>query len=93
MTPGSGAAARAAMELGIQYSCLCRSSEHSSWLQNILDRHALRLGVLSGSPLYEQDLAQCIKEHFQDIVDQLNEADVVEDTAPEDFDDVGQSIE
>ena len=67
------------MEAGISYSCLARSAEHCSWLVNVLDRLALAMICKTGSPLYGQDLAQCIKEHFADTLDQLNE----QDNAPE----------
>ena len=79
MTPGTGACARGCMDLGINYTCVVRSPEHASWLQNVLDRHALQNITESGQPLYEQDLSSCIKEHFQDVLDQLNEADELED--------------
>ena len=75
LTPGSGALARACMELGTNYAGLARSSEHCSWLQNILDRHALRAICTSGGPLFHQDLQQCIQQHFSDVLEQLNEVD------------------
>jgi hypothetical protein len=49
-----------------------------------LDRHALQTITTTGSPLFEQDLAAAIREHFQDLLDQLHEADAQEDMAPED---------
>ncbi len=30
--------------------------------------------------MHEQDLSQCIQEHFQEVLDQLNEMDGVADT-------------
>ena len=75
-------AARAAMELGIQYVAFARNPEHSSWLQNVLDRAALRVLCAQHTVLVHQDLAQCIKHHFQDVLDQLNDADSATDTAP-----------
>ena len=60
--------------------------EHCSWLQNVLDRHALRSITTNESPLFEQHLAAAIKEHFGDVLDQLHEADAVEDNAPEEDD-------
>jgi hypothetical protein len=80
LTPGSGACGRAAMEMGLVYACVTRNPEHSSWLQNIFDRHALRGICTSGGPLHEQDLSQCIQEHFQEVLDQLNEMDNAADT-------------
>jgi hypothetical protein len=80
LTPGSGACGRAAMEMGLVYSCVTRNAEHSSWLQNIFDRQALRGICTTSGPLHEQDLSQCIQEHFQEVLDQLNEMDGVADT-------------
>jgi hypothetical protein len=84
MTPGSGACARGCMDLGIGYTCIVRSPEHGSWIQNVLDRHALQNICEQGKPLFEQELSLCIKEHFQDTLDQLNEADEMEDADPGD---------
>ena len=75
LTPGSGMCAKAAMEAGIQYSCLARSAEHCSWLVSVLDRAALGLICKNGSPLYHQDLAQCVRERFSETLDVLNEQD------------------
>ena len=80
LTPGSGACGRAAMEMGISYSCLARSAEHCSWLQNIWDRQALRYICQEGGPLHQQDLSQCIAEHFAETLDQLNQMDQAEET-------------
>jgi hypothetical protein len=82
MTPGSGACARGCMDMGINYTCIVRSPEHGSWLQNVLDRHCLQNICETGQPLFEQDLATCVKDHFQDVLDQLNEADEMEDLDP-----------
>jgi hypothetical protein len=82
MTPGSGACVHGCMDLGINYTCIVQSPEHGSWLQNVLDRHALQNICETGQPLFEQDLATCVKDHFQDVLDQLNEADEMEDVDP-----------
>ena len=74
-TPGSGSCARACMDKGIVYACLAKSQQHSAWLQNVLDRAAVTSICTLESALYTQDLATCIKEHLQDIVDQLAEQD------------------
>ena len=70
------------MELGLPYVAFARVPEHGSWLCNVWDRHALRAICTSGSALHQQDLAQSIEEHFQEVLDQLNEMDAVEDSAP-----------
>ena len=58
MSPGSGAAGRACLRLGIQYTAACRTNAHASWLANVLDRESCELIVTKQSPLFEQDLAQ-----------------------------------
>ena len=79
LTPGSGAAARAAMELGVQYAGVTRSQDHSSWLQNILDRHALRSICTTGGLLFQQDLSDCIRANFRDTIDLLDKQDAAVD--------------
>ena len=71
LSPGSGACARACMDMGIAYTGIARAPEHCSWLQNVLDRHALRSITTNESPLFEQNLAAAIKEHFGDVLDQM----------------------
>ena len=83
LTPGSGSAARAAMDAGVQYLAFARNAAHDKWLQCVLDRAALPVICASGSPLYHQDLAASVGEHFSDIVESLAEADRCEDHADE----------
>ena len=68
------------MEAGIHYSCVAKNPEHGSWLVNVLDRVALGQICKEGSPLYQQDLSVCLKEHFSEALDQLNEQDGAEET-------------
>ena len=75
MSPGSGTLARACMKQGWLYTGLCRSNEHSSWLQNVLNRRAVQVIATSGTALFEQDLASCIKGHFKELLDELHEQD------------------
>ena len=42
-TPGSGTAARAALELNICYYGIARNSLHANFLSNVVDRHALKM--------------------------------------------------
>ena len=79
-TPGSGQCARACMQAGISYSCVAKNAEHGSWLINVLDRMALAQICKEGCPLYQQDLSECVKEHFSETLDQLNEQDAAEET-------------
>ena len=74
----------AVMDAGIQHSCIARSAEHCSGLVNVLDRVAIGLICKKGSPLYQQDLAQCVREHFVEALDQLNEQDSATESVMED---------
>lgn len=87
LSPGSGAAGRAAMRLGISYVAACREEAHASWLANILDREACELIVKTKSPLFEQTLANLIKSHFAEVLLQLdNQAKSTEGSDDEDDD-------
>ena len=78
--PGSGQCARACMQAVISYSCVAKNAEHGSWLINVLDRVALALVCKEKCPLYQQDLSECVREHFSETLDQLNEQDAAEET-------------
>ena len=81
-TLGSGMAARAALDLGIQYIALAHNPEHASWLQNVVDRAALPAICASHGVLAHPDLAQGVKHHFPDVLGQLQEADAAPDSLP-----------
>ena len=85
-SPGSGAMARACLNAGIHYVGICRTEQHCSWLTNILNRAAVECISRNGSPLYQQDLASCIKDHFIELIDELHQQDaaVADDSARED---------
>ena len=83
VSPGSGTAARAALELGLPYFGVARNSLHSTWLGNVADRTALVQISKSGTPMFQQETAKAISEHFQDIVDAQGQADSAEDAEPE----------
>ena len=72
------------MNAGILYACLAKNQEHTWWLQNVFDRAAVTSICTLESALYSQDLANCIKAHYQDIVDQVREQDKKKD-ADHDF--------
>ena len=71
-SPGSGALAEAAMQHGIHYAGVCANSHHMVWLQNALDRAALKQIMTQQMPLYDANLAAQIKENFMDVVTSLN---------------------
>ena len=86
-TPGAGSCGRACMDAGIMYACLAKNQEHTWWLQNVFDRSAVTSICTLESALYSQDLATCIKAHFQDIVDQVTEQDQKQGATGDDADD------
>ena len=69
LTPGSGAMARACLEEGIQYIGVCRHQQHASWLQNIFNRAAVVSMTREGSALYQAELANCVHEHFKELIE------------------------
>ena len=75
LTPGAGSCGRACLHLGILYACLAKNEEHSWCLQNVLDRAAVTSICTLECALFNQDLATCIKESLQDVVDQVHEQD------------------
>ena len=75
LTPGSGALARACLEAGIQYVGICRKAEHASWLINVSNCAAVELVTRTGTALYEQDLASCLKDHFEELIEELHAQD------------------
>ena len=64
-TSGAGSCGRACMDAGIMYACLAKNQEHTWWLQNVFDRAAVTSICTLESALYSQDLASCIKAHYQ----------------------------
>ena len=76
VTPGSGTLAKACLLENWAYSGITRTGAHSSFMQNKLDRDAVGVISMDGCAMYEADLAQHIKEHFGEIVEGLDAADV-----------------
>ena len=79
VTPGSGSLAEAAMILGIQYCGFVTDPVHKGWLTNVIDRASVRQIVKSGTFLYQEDLAQSLKQMFGDVVEAEEEGDGQED--------------
>ena len=75
-SPGSGSCARACLEMGIEYRGICRSELHQQWLANVADRDACCIITKQSSPLFEEDMSEMIKKHFQGVLD-LCEAKLV----------------
>ena len=55
---------------GIQYAGVCANGQHLSWLQNVIDRAALKQIMTQHTALYNAKLAAQIKEYFMDIINQ-----------------------
>ena len=77
------ASSRAFLDTATCCIAVARNADHSSWLQNVLDRYVMLTIVRSGSYLHDADLASSIKELFIDVLDQLNATDALEDNEPE----------
>ena len=58
------------------YTGITRTSAHSSFMQNKLDRDAVGVISMDGSAMHETELAQHLQTHFADVVEELNAADV-----------------
>ena len=73
LSPGSGRVGRACLRSGVHYVALCRAEGHAAWIGNVLDREACELIVTNSTPLFEQDLATMLKQHVQEVFEQLDE--------------------
>ena len=69
------------LEMGIEYTGICRNELHQVWLANVADRDACCLAV-EDTPLFEHDLSAMIKKHFKEILDQGKEREDAEDHDP-----------
>ena len=80
LSPGSGPLARACLDKGIVYAGFARNEAHPAWLSNLLDRYAMRAILTKGNAMFAEDLAETVKDHFQDIVDNIDELERSADT-------------
>ena len=78
--------ARACLSLGIPWVGLCWNQMHAHWLNNVADRWALEEIVNKKFPLHEQDLAKLVKDHFSDVLPQIEDRDKMtgEDSSEDD---------
>ena len=82
---GGAALGRACLMAGIPYVGLVQNQDHCNWVENLLDKTAVTLIAQSGSSLHAQDLGQLIKEHFADVMEEVEEMDqAVDPTAASD---------
>ena len=80
VSPGTGMAARAALDLGLPYFGLARNSHHCAWLNSVLDRAALATILKKHSGIHDEKLAEEVREHFTDWIDGVHQADEAVDT-------------
>ena len=79
LSPGGGVTARACLTLGIPWVGLCWNQVHAHWLGRVLDQWALELIATTGSNMYDEDLAELVKKHFDDTLTQIEERDQEEE--------------
>ena len=78
---GISALGTAALHKRVPYVAVCLSKNHSNWLQNIIDREAIKCVCDQQHPLWQQALSELLKDYFADVFEQsaegeqLNEAD------------------
>ena len=61
--------AQACLLEGWPYLAIPKTAAHVLFMHNKLDRDALSVITLSGSAMYQADMAEHIKEHFADVLD------------------------
>ena len=81
-SPGSGTAARAALEANIPYFGLARNEHHASFLERVTDRQALMMMQTEDGPLYNKDMAECISAHYSYLISDMEAMQGAEDTEP-----------
>ena len=84
LSPGSGAVGRACLLQSAPCVAGCGSEAHRTWLGNALDREACELITRDKSPLFETDIAESSKTHFQGVLDHME--DMKRNTASDDND-------
>ena len=68
----------------MKYTGFVEEPKHLAWLQNILDTAALRYIAKKGEFLYMEDLAELISQHYQDLLENSEDAPDVEGLFDED---------
>ena len=69
VSPGTGMAARAALELGLHYFGVARNSHHTWWLNIVVDQLALTTILKKHTVMYNEQLADGVHEHFKEWLD------------------------
>ena len=81
-SPGCGMLERAAIEMGIQCTAVCRNSTHAAWLANVLDRASMAAIVTKGTAVYDAEVKDSVERLFQDVVQRLAAQDLDEHAMP-----------
>ena len=91
LSPGSGALGRACLRQSVPYVVVCATEGHRAWLGNALDQEACELITKNESPLFETDLSEMIKTHYQDVLEVMVEMQREPDSGSHDDEDEQQS--
>jgi len=67
---GISALSVAALHKHIPYVAVCLTKNHANWLQNIIDREAIKCVCDQQHPLWQQSLSEILKDHFADVFEQ-----------------------
>ena len=76
VTPGTGQAARAALEMSLPYVGMARNSFHAHWLDMLANRAVLTQIRAHGESLFSTALAEEDEMHFQVLLDAHGRADM-----------------
>ena len=76
VTPGTGLAASAALEMSLPYVGVARNSFHAHWLGMMANRAVLTQIRAHGESLFSTALAQEDEMHFQVLLDTHGRADM-----------------
>ena len=78
-TPGCGTAACAAMAMDVPYIGLAKNSCHAKFLANVTDRSALHMMRTKGCPLFHQEMAKVIEDHFSTVLKTIEHMESAEE--------------
>ena len=78
---------RACIRQSLPYVADCATEGHRAWLGNALDQEACELITKNESPLFETDLSEMIKAHYQDVLDAMAEMQREPDSGSHDDED------
>lgn len=68
------ALAAAALRCSVQYFGIAASPAQAEWTMNVADRYAARCVCMSDHPLYHQNLASLLTEHFPAAIQDVKQS-------------------